>query len=78
MSLPTSDDEMLRDARFHRFLSETYSELPLEEIVFQFRQADGETKRLIRLDFFKWLRQRGLYEEVKTRGRDDVDVPMPV
>lgn len=78
MSVPTSDDELLQDGRFHRFLSERYSELPLEEVVFQFRQADGESKRLIRLEFFKWLKQRGLFEEVKTRGRDDVDVPMPV
>lgn len=78
MSVPTTDDELLRDGRFMEFLRETYGELPLEEIVYQFRNADGETKRLMRLEFYKWRKQRGYFGEVKTRGKDDVDFPLPV
>lgn len=47
--------DMLRHPRFAEFASQAYSELPLMEALAQIRQADPATKRIIRLDFFKWL-----------------------
>lgn len=78
MSVPTSEAELLRDSRFIRFLSERYSELPVEEVIFQFRQADAGTKGIIRRNFYKWLREKGLFEGVKVTGRSGEDIPMPV
>jgi len=78
MSLPTTEDDLLRDKFFHQFLRETYPQLPLEEVIFQFRQSDQATKGLIRKEYFEWRRQRGYFGEIKARGKDDLDVPMPV
>ena len=78
MSVPTSDDELLRDSRFLRYCREVFGELPLEEAIYQFRSADTATKGVIRREFYKWLREKGLFEGVKAMGRSGEDIPMPV
>jgi hypothetical protein len=78
MSVPTSEEELLRDSHFIEFLRATYSELPLEEVIYQFKQSDQATKGLIRKEYFEWRRQRGYFGEVKASGKDDLDMPLPV
>jgi len=78
LSVPTTEDELLRDKFFHEFLRETYHELPLEEVVYQFKQSDNTTKQLIRQEYYQWRKRRGYFGEVKTSSKSDVDVPLPV
>ena len=78
MSIPTTEEDLLRDKLFHQFLSETYAELPLEEVIYQFKQSDNATKQLIRQEYYQWRKRRGYFGEIKTSGKNDVDVPLPV
>jgi len=78
MSIPTTEEELLADKFFHEFLRETYPELPFEEVVYQFRQSDPKTKALMRQEYYQWRKQRGYFGEVKVKGKDRLDVPLPV
>lgn len=55
ISADMTEAEMFRHPRFLEFARHQYGELPVEDAMYQLRQADRATKRIVRIDFFNWL-----------------------